>query len=229
MDINSILSLFLTKLLPVFIFIAFFKLFIDIILPRLIKKYKNEKRFKEGGKWRSDRDVIYWLRGMSPTDFENYISELFRNMGFKTEVVGKAYDGGVDVIAEKNGVKHYIQCKKYITSTVGVSEVRDFYGAVADRLAQGKGYFITTNKFTLESEKFTEDKPIELVDEFKLLKFIKLAKKDGNISLNKQRNKIPAQKCQSCGDDLIIRKGKFGNFFGCSNYPKCKFTQKIKK
>jgi len=31
-------------------------------------------------------------------------------------------------------------------------------------LAQAKGYFITTNKFTLEAERFAEDKPIELID-----------------------------------------------------------------
>jgi len=56
--------------------------------------------------------------------------------------------------------------------------VRDFYGALADHLANGKGYFITTNKFTLEAERFAEDKPIELIDGFKLIKYIRLAEKE---------------------------------------------------
>ncbi|MBP5502017.1 MAG: NERD domain-containing protein [Bacteroidales bacterium] len=30
--------------------------------------------------------------------------------------------------------------------------------------------------------------------------------------------------CPKCGGDLKIREGVNGKFFGCSNYPKCKFT-----
>lgn len=30
--------------------------------------------------------------------------------------------------------------------------------------------------------------------------------------------------CPKCGGQLIKRSGKFGTFYGCSNYPKCKFT-----
>lgn len=30
--------------------------------------------------------------------------------------------------------------------------------------------------------------------------------------------------CPKCGGSLIQRKGKYGEFLGCSNYPKCRFT-----
>lgn len=30
--------------------------------------------------------------------------------------------------------------------------------------------------------------------------------------------------CPRCGGDLVLRKGKYGNFYGCSNYPSCKYT-----
>ena len=32
--------------------------------------------------------------------------------------------------------------------------------------------------------------------------------------------------CPKCGGKLVERKGRYGNFLGCSNYPKCKFTSK---
>lgn len=32
-------------------------------------------------------------------------------------------------------------------------------------------------------------------------------------------------RCPSCGDFLILRRGKYGTFFGCHNYPYCKHTQ----
>lgn len=36
--------------------------------------------------------------------------------------------------------------------------------------------------------------------------------------------KINANMCPKCGSDLVERKGKYGPFLGCSNYPKCKFV-----
>lgn len=28
-------------------------------------------------------------------------------------------------------------------------------------------------------------------------------------------------KCPSCGAETVLRKGKFGEFYGCTTYPKC--------
>jgi Zn finger protein HypA/HybF involved in hydrogenase expression len=36
-------------------------------------------------------------------------------------------------------------------------------------------------------------------------------------------------KCPKCRGKLVIKKGKYGKFYGCSNYPKCKYTRKIEK
>lgn len=32
--------------------------------------------------------------------------------------------------------------------------------------------------------------------------------------------------CPRCGGKLVLRKGKYGEFWGCSNYPQCKFIKK---
>lgn len=32
-------------------------------------------------------------------------------------------------------------------------------------------------------------------------------------------------KCPFCGNELVLRKGKYGVFWGCSTYPKCRFTR----
>ena len=34
--------------------------------------------------------------------------------------------------------------------------------------------------------------------------------------------------CPRYGRNLVIRSGKYREFWGCSNYPKCKFKMKIK-
>lgn len=43
---------------------------------------------------------------------------------------------------------------------------------------------------------------------------------------NKTQRNTPTI-CPSCGGKLTIKNGKFGSFYGCNNYPKCKFTQNV--
>lgn len=173
------LATMLIKLWPLWIFVAisiFLKYFLDWFYIK-IKERRVGKKFREGEKWRSDQELLAWLKDMKPLEFEKYIADLFSRLGYKARAVGGSHDGGVDVVIEKNNIRSYIQCKKYITSKVSVRELRDFYGSLADHLAEGKGYFITTNTFTLEAEKFAEDKPIELIDGYKLIRYIKMSEK----------------------------------------------------
>jgi predicted RNA-binding Zn-ribbon protein involved in translation (DUF1610 family) len=43
---------------------------------------------------------------------------------------------------------------------------------------------------------------------------------------DKAINKVN-MKCPYCGSEMVRRTSKFGNFLGCSRFPKCKFTKRI--
>lgn len=45
--------------------------------------------------------------------------------------------------------------------------------------------------------------------------------------IDKMKNNIENNICPRCGGKLIEKQGKYGNFFGCENYPKCKFIKKL--
>ena len=45
--------------------------------------------------------------------------------------------------------------------------------------------------------------------------------------VNKWNEEVNAGQCPRCDGYLVLRKGKYGDFFGCSNYPKCKYTKNI--
>jgi len=193
-------------------------LMIDWILGRFGHKRKTT------GEWLSDREMITRLRKMHPNEFEGFVAKLFQALGYTTEVVGGAGDGGVDVEAEKNGKKHYIQCKKYITSSVSVGDVRDFCGGLLDYLADSKGIFITTGTFTTEAEQFVEGKPIELIDQSELVKLVR----DSGIEVPQSDNAVPVgRRCPRCGGTLVERKGKRGPFIGCSRFPQCRYTDDL--
>ena len=36
--------------------------------------------------------------------------------------------------------------------------------------------------------------------------------------------KVASGICPKCGGTLVLRNGRYGRFYGCSNYPNCKFT-----
>ncbi len=42
------------------------------------------------------------------------------------------------------------------------------------------------------------------------------------------KEKTAGSTCPFCGSQLVVRKGRYGDFWGCSTYPKCRFTRKIK-
>ena len=50
--------------------------------------------------------------------------------------------------------------------------------------------------------------------------------KDIHIKLHNDKELENIMICPKCGNELIQRKGKYGKFIGCSNYPKCKYIKK---
>ena len=45
-------------------------------------------------------------------------------------------------------------------------------------------------------------------------------------NIHKMQLDIENNICPRCGAKLVIRNGDYGEFYGCSNYPKCRYTQK---
>lgn len=46
-------------------------------------------------------------------------------------------------------------------------------------------------------------------------------------NIYKMQEQLQQGICPRCGGKLVLRKSKNGLFYGCSNYPECKFTKKI--
>jgi DNA topoisomerase-1 len=45
----------------------------------------------------------------------------------------------------------------------------------------------------------------------------------------KEPEKVEGRSCPECGGDLIIRKGRYGKFIGCANYPDCRHVEPLEK
>lgn len=50
--------------------------------------------------------------------------------------------------------------------------------------------------------------------------------KDGKVTASEEKEPEKAGfKCPQCGSDMLIRHGRYGDFYACSNYPECKYTK----
>lgn len=125
-----------------------------------------DKRFVSETDVLSGLDQRPNLMELTPSEFENLITNLFSRMGLETRLTQASRDGGVDCVAFDQrpivGGKVVIQAKRY-KGTVGVSAVRDLYGTVHNEGAS-KGILVTTSGYGKASFEFATNKPLELID-----------------------------------------------------------------
>jgi hypothetical protein len=82
---------------------------------------------------------------MSPEAYEQHVAATLRREGWTAEVTGRPGDGGVDVIAERDGRRVAVQVKRYggCATRVTAKHVRDLPGAAL--LADCEGAMLVTD------------------------------------------------------------------------------------
>jgi len=74
-----------------------------------------------------------------------------------------------------------------------------------------------------------EKKWVPVINEFYQPFAENLEKKYQEVSKEKIAVQKTAKICPKCGAPLLIRLGKFGKFYACSNFPKCRYTESLKE
>lgn len=119
-------------------------------------------------------------------DFEHFCAKLLRINGFSNvSVTQSSGDYGIDVLANKNGLKYAIQCKHY-SSTVGNSAIQE--------AATGKLYYecdvavvMTNSTFTANAINLAKSAKVLLWDGDSILALIK----SSDLHTNSLRKKTP--------------------------------------
>ncbi|MBM7454382.1 restriction system protein [Oceanisphaera litoralis] len=181
---------------------------------------------------------------MSWQQFELLVGQAFRQQGYRVIDGGEAgADGGVDVHLKKDGLTYFVQCKHWKAKSVGVSVVRELYGVIAGAGAEG-GFVVTSGNFTEEAEAFARDKRISLLDGKALddmLLHAKISLAEGALRASQHTatavtvppaTTTPTVSCPSCSSSMVRRKARRGanagqEFWGCSQFPKCRGTRSI--
>jgi restriction system protein len=188
-------------------------------------------------------DAAAAIRGMSWSEFEQFIEEVFRRRGYAVAAnVGIGPDGGVDAVLTNDQGQFLVRCKHWRARQVGVSVVRELAGVMSSRGAAG-GFVVCSGTFTAEAHRFAARTKIELIDGPQLAAFIRSVGRhvsgprtlDQKLALARSRptgaEALPPS-CPRCAGTMMLRTARRGattgdNFWGCKRFPKCQGTLPI--
>jgi restriction system protein len=173
------------------------------------------------------------LMTMSWREFEHLVGEIYRRRGYAVMETPQGADGGIDIVARRDGEVLLVQCKQWRMRDVGVSVVRELLGVVTAKGAS-RGAVVTVGRFTEEARRFARQTPIELVDGEALRVE---ARKVGGGAPRVTAVAPPAMVdvdlgCPVCHAPMVRRVAKRGAnagnaFLGCSRYPGCRGTRAV--
>ena len=120
----------------------------------------------------------YKIDSMEGYDFERLVSEMFIKLGFSSEVTKPSGDYGVDVIAQKSGVKFGIQVKRSY-NPISIKAVQEIVAGL-NYYNCNKGIIVTNNVFTKAAIELATKNQIQLWDRNNLLTRIEEALHNNN-------------------------------------------------
>ncbi|MDD2609961.1 MAG: restriction endonuclease [Giesbergeria sp.] len=105
-------------------------------------------------------------------EFEVLVGEVFRRLGYQVEETGGGgADGGIDLILRRNGEKFLVQCKQWKAFRVSVEVVREMFGLMTAKGADG-GFVVTSGRFTKPAIEFAQGRNLSLIDGPALLQWL---------------------------------------------------------
>ena len=195
----------------------YFAIFILFIAPFSLFNARRKAKQLDAQKSIETVRQLHWR------NFEELVAEAYRRQGYQVTEGGLGADGGIDLELRKGDELVLVQCKQWKAQKVGVNVVREMFGVLTASNAD-KVIIICSGKFTQQAIDFASDKPVTLIDGNGLLSIISEVQPEPKVET------IKHNVCPRCGSELVERKAKRGKnagntFFGCSAFPKCRYTQ----
>jgi restriction endonuclease Mrr len=117
----------------------------------------------------AEPELLEALRALTPTAFECWMAERFRELGYSVQLTLASSDHGIDLRADKEGETVVVQCKRYRATTVGEPILRDLYGAMHHSGAH-RAILVTTGRLTPAALEWTKGKAVETWDGHELVR-----------------------------------------------------------
>jgi len=125
---------------------------------------------------------------MDGLEFERFLANLLRKKGYTDVSLTEKYDYGIDIIAQKDGIKWGVQAKRYSTP-VKADAVRQAYTALKHYGCK-EAMVITSNTYTNPAQQLAKDNDIALIDRQTLSEWIYEVSRTDSKTSEKNRGAI---------------------------------------
>jgi restriction system protein len=169
---------------------------------------------------------IYDIDTMTGTQFEYFLNLAYSRQGYKVQGTKVTGDYGADLVLTKGEKKIVVQAKRY-SKRVGLKAIQEVVSSIAYYKAT-EGWAVTNNEFTAAAIELARSNGIRLVERDELIEMIsQLNENQTAQAVQQTMSNAIVDLCKQCGSELVMRKSSRGQFFGCSSFPKCRYTKKI--
>ena len=213
-------------------------IFVIIVLALLLKHpsvkgYIGEKRIQSIiGKSSQIDHILINRNGIFVIETKNYSGRIYGNNMQQewTQVLkyGKVKNKFYNPV--KQNLTHIYRIKEVLETNIPIKSMVVFVKGNTKYIDSKDVYTPSELKKEIQKSQLQQLKNKEMRDVYNQLMEIKnnpeLSIKDHKKTILKTIEEIEQGICPRCGAKLKERKGQYGVFYGCTNYPKCKFTKK---
>ena len=181
----------------------------------------KKKKYLNSPLWKADN--------MTGEEFEMFLKAHLEKSGYRAKLTQKSHDYGADLImTNTEGITLILQAKRS-KKDIGISAIQEALGAVSFYQAH-KGIVATNRFFTKSARDLAERSGVVLWNRHDIERIMKKSSPATPPEADKVKEQPvvnEVERCPLCQGSLKERSGKYGKFYGCSNYPTCKYTRKF--
>lgn len=159
--------------------------------------------------------------------FEEYLAVVFRKKGYHVKLTQASKDQGADLVISKDGIRIVVQAKRW-RGNVGNKAVQEVVASKPYYKAD-RAMIVTNSFFTKPAKELAKANHVELWDRIKLIDELvhAHAKEESALLPASDPEESTPGNCPKCGGKLVVRHRREDQqtFWGCSNYPECRYVQ----
>jgi len=135
---------------------------IGYLILAMYQSHKKKQRLRASG--------IEEIDKMNGYLFEDYLKELFQQLGYQVKATPSAGDYGADLVLIKGNSKIVVQAKRY-TQKVGLKAVQEIYSSIHHYQAN-EAWVVTNSFYTAQAQKLAKSNGVKLLDRENLIELI---------------------------------------------------------
>jgi restriction system protein len=180
------------------------------------KKYNDKVR----------KSKIQDVDTMTGVQFEYFLKLIYSQKGYKVQTTKVTGDYGADLVMTAGDKRIVVQAKRY-SKRVGIKAIQEVVSSIAFYKAT-EGWAVTNNEFTDAAVQLAKANGIKLIERNELINMIsQLDETQTAESVQQTIEIVNKEICPKCGSEIVLRSGNRGEFYGCSSFPKCRYSKNV--